>query len=176
MRISSIDWSRLRGWLIVACVMVAAIAALVWLARTIWPDDEGRIRGQLTRLAEAVSFDQTPSPLGSVARGRRAAQAFTSTASVSINFGGLGNVEGQNAIAALAAQACQLVSSVRVSFPDSKIVVSGDSAMVEATGVATGKSRSGESFREVREFRMRCLRDGGGWLIASVEEVQPVVQ
>ncbi len=166
----------MKRWLIVACLMVAAIAALFWLARTIWPDDEGRIRGQLTLLAEAVTFDQTPTPFGSVARGRQAAQTFTATARVNINFGGLGNVEGQNAIAALAAQACQLVSSVRVAFPDSKIVVSGDSAMVEATGVATGKSRGGESFREVREFRMRCLRDGGAWLFASVEEVQPVVQ
>ena len=166
----------MKRWMIIPIVAVGLAAAGVWLVRTIWPDDAGHIRRQLSRLAEAVTFDQNPGPLGSVARGRQVAQAFTTTARVGLVFGGLGQVEGQDAIAALAAQACQLVTSVRVTFPDAQIAVSGDTATVEATGVASGTTRSGESFREIREFRMRCVREQGDWRIASVEEVRPVEQ
>ncbi len=166
----------MKQWMIVPIVGVGLVLAGLWLARTLWPDDAGLIRRQLSRLAEAVTFDQTPGLLGSVARGRQAAQVFTATARVGISFGGLGQVEGQDAIAALAAQACQLVTSVRVSFPDTQVSVSGESATVEATGVASGTTRSGESFREIREFRMLYVRDRGDWLIASVEEVRPVEQ
>ena len=166
----------MKRWMIIPVVGVGLAVAGVWLVRTIWPDDAGHIRRQLSRIAKAVTFDQTPGLLGSVARGRQAAQVFTTTARVGLTFGGLGRMEGQDAIAALAAQACQLVTSVRVTFPDAQVAVSGDTATVEATGVAAGTTRSGESFREIREFRMRCVRDHGDWRLASVEEVRPVEQ
>ena len=167
----------MRRWMIISVVGgLGLIAGVVWLARTIWPDDAGHIRRHLSRLAQAVTFDQNPGLLGSVARGRQAAREFTAAARVKLDFGGLGQVEGQDAIAALAAQACQLAASVRVTFPDARVAVAGDSASVEATGMADGLACSGEAFREIREFRMRCVREQGDWRIASVEEVRPAEQ
>jgi hypothetical protein len=154
-------------------LLVAFIAAGVWLWTILFPSPEKIVRKRLVQAANEVSFKSGENPLVIAARSENLASFFSTNVELNINLPGHGqhNFVGRTEIMQAAAGARGEVSSLKVEFPDMSITVGPDKLSAVAD-VAVKVQAAGEKDFNVQEMKFTFQKIGGDWLITRVETVR----
>ncbi|MGH7975784.1 MAG: hypothetical protein ACREC8_03885, partial [Limisphaerales bacterium] len=147
-------------------VLFVALAALgFWLWTILFPGPEKIIRGQLTKLARAVSFSKNENNLVKIARSQNVAGFFSTNVEVNINVPGREQqtFAGRDEITQAAMASRQAVGSLDIKFPDVDVTVAPDknSATADVTVEATV---SGQRDAIVQEMKFTFEKVAGKWL------------
>jgi hypothetical protein len=154
-------------------LLVALIAAGVWLWTILFPNPEQIVRKRLTQAAGEASFKSGENPLVSAARAETLAGFFSTNVEIKINVPEFGprNFAGRDEIMQAAAGARSAFSSLKVEFPDMNITVGPDKLSAVAD-VAMKVQAAGEKEINVQEMKFTFQKIGGDWLITRVETVR----
>lgn len=155
-------------------VLFVVLAALgFWLWTILFPSPEKIIRGQLTKLAQDVSFSQNENNLVKIARAQSVADFFSTNVEINLNVPGRESQSfaGRDEITQAAMASRQAASALDVKFPDINITIAPDenSATADVTVEATV---SGQRDAIVQEMKFTFQKTEGKWLITKVETIQ----
>jgi protein involved in polysaccharide export with SLBB domain len=154
-------------------LLVALIAAGVWLWTILFPSPEQVIRKRLAQAASEASFQSGENPIISAARAENLAGRFGTNVEININVPEFGRQEfvGRAEIAQAAAGVRLRLSSLKVEFPDVSVTVAPDKQSAVAD-VAMQVQAAGEKDFNVQEMKFTFQKIGGDWLITRVETVR----
>ena len=154
-------------------LLVALIAAGVWLWTILFPSPEQVIRKRLAQAASEASFQSGENPLISAARAENLSSRFGTNVEININVPEYGRQEfvGRAEIAQAAAGVRLRLSSLKVEFPDVSVTVAPDKQSAIAD-VAMQVQAAGEKDFNVQEMKFTFQKIGGDWLITRVETVR----
>jgi hypothetical protein len=154
-------------------LLVALIAAGVWLWTILFPSPEQVIRKRLAQAASEASFQSGENPLISAARAENLSSRFGTNVEININVPEYGRQEfvGRAEIAQAAAGVRLRLSSLKVEFPDVSVTVAPDKQSAIAD-VALQVQAAGEKDFNVQEMKFTFQKIGSDWLITRVETVR----
>lgn len=154
-------------------LLVALVAAGVWLWAILFPSPEKIIRKRLTQAAGEASFKSGENALISAARAETLAGFFSTNVELNINLPehGRHNFVGRTEIMQAAAGARSAVGSLKVELLDMNITV-GPDKLSGVADVAVKVQAAGEKDYNVQEMKFTFLKIGGDWLITRVETVR----
>jgi len=154
-------------------LLVALIAAGVWLWTILFPSPETVIRKRLAQAASEASFNSGENPLISAARAENLAGRFGTNVEININVPEYCRQEfvGRDEITQAAAGVRMRLSSLKVEFPDVSVTVSPDKQSAVAD-VAMKVQAAGDKDFNVQEMKFTFQKIGGDWLITRVETVR----
>ena len=154
-------------------LLVALVAAGVWLWTILFPGPEKIIHKRLAQAASEASFKSGENPLISAARAENLASRFATNVEININVPEYGRQEfvGRAEITQIAAGARMRLRSLKVEFPDVSVTVAPDKQSAVAD-VAVRLQASGEKDYNVQEVKFTFQKIGGDWLITRVETVR----
>ena len=154
-------------------LLVALIAAGVWLWMIQFPSPETVVRKRLAQAASEASFQSGENPLISVARAGNLSSRFGTNVEININVPEFGRQEfvGRDEIAQAAAGVHMRLSSLKVEFPDVSVTVAPDKLSAIAD-VAMKVQAAGQKDFDVQEMKFTFQKIGGDWLITRVETVR----
>jgi hypothetical protein len=155
-------------------LLVALIAAGVWLWTILFPSPEQIVRKRLAQTAAEASFDSGENPLVIAARSENLASYFSTNVEINITAPGYERplqLSGRDQITQAAAGARTRLSSLKVDFPDVSVTVAPDKQSAVAD-VAVKVQAAGEKNFDVLEMKFTFQKIGGDWLITRVESVR----
>ena len=154
-------------------LLVALIAAGVWLWTILFPSPETVIRKRLAQAASEASFNSGENPLISAARAENLDGRFGTNVEININVPEYGRQEfvGRDEITQAAAGVRMRLSSLKVEFPDVSVTVSPDKQSAVAD-VAMKVQAAGDKDFNVQEMKFTFQKIGGDWLITRVETIR----
>jgi len=154
-------------------LLVALVAAGVWLWTILFPGPEKIIHKRLAQAASEASFKSGENPLISAARAENLASRFATNVEININVPEYGRQEivGRAEITQAVAGAHMRLSSLKVEFPDVSVTVAPDKQSAIAD-VAMKVQAAGEKDFNVQEMKLTFRKIGGDWLITRVETVR----
>lgn len=154
---------------IVLAIVVAIVAYVAW---TMWPSEEGRIRARLDELAGAVSFG--PETRGSdVARLARIAglrRFFAPDLYVDVGDP-YPPIEGRDALLGMVAKGGLPPRDVTVRFVDVHVTLDPDEAQATAYLTAEASSQTDDGAREIdaRELELTLQKMNDEWVVTRVQ-------
>lgn len=155
-----------------AVVVLAALILLGWWGfRTLFPNDEARIRKLLQGAAETASFQADTGTLNRLASVSQLCDLFTDDLEIRLDiqdFRG-GRIQGKDELREVAAAAHANLRSLTLEFIELQVrVESGGTATAQVIVEAV---RDGSEDLFIQEFLIRLLHTPGGWRIHHVEPV-----
>jgi hypothetical protein len=154
-------------------ILLALLGALGYWGWTLFfPSPEKEIRKQLKSLAQEASFAPNQGLMAQAWNATVLGSYFTPDVQVTINVPGTEHtINGRDDLLHAALGARQVVSSLKIEFPDIKVVVAPgkDAAVVNLTG--RGKV-SGQKDYYLQELRLRLIKVKRDWLINEIVTVR----
>ena len=154
-------------------ILAGLLAALgLWGWRVFFPSPEIVIRKRMEALAKAASFSPQQGLLAQAWNASNLGEFFTLDVQVSLDVPGAQHtLSGRDELLQAAIGWRSQVSSLKIKFPDIKVVLApdGDSAVVNVTAKAKA---SGESDFYLVELRLAMIRIKRDWLIKQIETVK----
>ncbi len=153
-------------------ILFLGMVLVAW--RVLFPGDETRIRRQLSRMGEVVSYEADASPLAGIAAASRFVKFLTPEVSVSIRIPGVGHrdFQGRENLreAFLASRSPR--TGLSVVFLDPRIQLENDSqARVEVTVKVT---QPGNPEIQAQALRIDFVRYEGDWMVSGVETIETI--
>ena len=150
--------------------MFLGVILVAW--RVFFPGDETRIRRQLNRMGEVVSYEADASPLAGIAAASRFVKFLTPEVSVSIRIPGVGHREFQGKEhvreAFLASRSPR--TGLSVVFLDPQIQLEhDDQARVEVT---VKVAHPGNPEVQAQALRIDFVKYEGDWMVSGVETIE----
>ena len=154
-------------------LLVALVAAGVWLWTILFPGPEKIVRKRLAQVAAEASFNSGENPLVIAARSENLASRFSTNVEVNLNAPGFERLQfsGRADITQAAAGARVHLSGLKVEFPDASVTVGPDKKSAVAD-VAVKVQAAGQKDIYVQEMKFTFQKIGGDWLITRVESVR----
>lgn len=151
-------------------IALLTVLGIGW--RVFFPGAEAKIRRQLTRMADAVSYEADASPLSGLAAASRFVEFFDADVAVAIRIPGVGqrSFRGRENLreAFLASRAPR--RGLAVDFLDPQIRLSGEGeAIVEVTAKVT---QPGNPDIQAQALRVRFVEGERGWVVSTVETIE----
>ena len=155
-------------------VLVALVAAGVWLWTLLFPGPEKIVHKRLAQVAAEASFNSGENPLLLAARSENLAGRFSTNAEIHINapeYDRPLELFGRAEIIQAAAGVHMHLGSLKVEFPDASVTVAPDKLSALAD-VAVKVQAAGEKDIHVQEMKFTFQKVDGDWLITRVESVR----
>ena len=156
-------------------LLVALVAAGVWLWTMLFPGPERIVRKRLAQVAAEASFNSGENPLALAARCENLGDRFSTNVEIHVNapdFDRPIELFGRAEIIQAAAGARTLnLGSLRVEFPDVSVTVAPDKLSAVAD-VAVKVQAAREKDIHVMEMKLTFQKIGGDWLITRAETVR----
>ena len=151
-------------------VLLAAVAAGIFLWYRLRPTDENLIRARFGQLTELVSKTGKEGALPAAGKAKEAAGLFSEKCTFSVR--GLDWMSGPFTRKNLSGQIFRsraMFSSLSLSLDDLELDIDTDkgTAKVFLTASLTGTLRDGKTIREVRELESNLTRTDEGWLFEN---------
>ena len=149
-------------------ILILLGAAVFGIGYSLRPTDEHKIRGQFRTLSERVSKTKKEGVISAAGTAQAVSKLFTN--SVTVEIVGLAWNSGpysRESIAANVLRGRALFDSIRLSFDDMEIEVSGTRAKTFTSAVLSGVLHDGRKIREVRELETILKKNGSEWLFSS---------
>jgi hypothetical protein len=154
-------------------ILLAVLGALgYWGWSLLFPSPEKVIRKRLGELAREASFASNEGLMATAWNATLLAGFFTTDVEVTINVPGTQQtITGRDELLQAAMGARKVVSSLKIDFPDIKVVVAPgkESAVVNLT--ARGKV-AGQKEAFIQELRLRLIKVKRDWLINEIVTVR----
>jgi hypothetical protein len=156
---------------IAAIALAAGCVAAYWTYRNLSSPEEREIRSRLNGLAAEFNASTTDG-LGTVARGARIGQFFTSDVVVELGQGSP-PIHGRETLLGMAARLQPRTAAFMIELTDISIEhLQGGRADVALTLVIRRRTMaSGEESLDAREFAVELRQDEGEWRLARVAAI-----
>ncbi|HEX5400428.1 MAG TPA: hypothetical protein VFY06_15375 [Verrucomicrobiae bacterium] len=154
-------------------LLVALIAAGVWLWTVLFPSPDKIVRKRLAQVAAEASFKPGENPLVIAARAENLADRFSTNAEIHLGATGYGWIElnGRAEITQAAARMRAMeLRGLKVEFPDVSVTVGPDKLSAVAD-VDVEVEAPGEKNLNVQEMKFTFQKIDGDWLITRAETV-----
>jgi hypothetical protein len=162
----------MKKWLFRLMVASVLVALGFWGWRVFFPSPEKVIRKRLGELAKAASFSSNEGLLATALNASMLGGYFTPDVQVTVDVPGTQHtISGRDELLQAAVGARSAVGSLKIEFPDIKVVVAPgqDTAVVNLT--ARGKI-PGQRDSYLQELRLRMVKIKREWLINQIETVR----
>jgi hypothetical protein len=149
------------------------VALCIWGLKVFFPGPEKAIQKNLTKFAEAVSFDSNEGNLMRVADSQTAVSLCTTNIEISLELSGYPpqSLSGRAELSQGLMLARTRLASLQVTFLDINISVAPSKESAEVDLTARGRSAA-ERDNQVMELKFTMRRVGGKWLIRKIETVK----
>ena len=155
-------------------LLIAVIAAGVWLWTVLFPGPEKIILQRLAQVADSASFSPGENPLLTAARAERLGDFFSTNVEVRLDVPGHGQqvFSGRDEIVQTAAAVRSVIpGGLKVGLTDVTVAVAADQQ--SATADVTVKTQAaGEKDFNAQEVKFTLQKIAGDWLITRVETVR----
>lgn len=154
-------------------LMILALAAVaIYIAWTMWPSEEGRIRKRLGALAAAVSTGtaEHETQMSRLARVARLRQFLAPDLYVDVGEP-YEPIEGRDVLLGMVARAALPPRDVSVRFVDVQVTLQADGSQATAYLTAEASSRTAEGAREIdaRELQLTLRKSDREWVVSRVD-------
>ena len=148
---------------LLAILLIIAAAAL-WLTR-----DQRQINGNLNRLRKLVSKSQEEKAIGGLIRAKEISSCFATPVNVALGAP-WPDFTDRDTLAATVHHGRSMAQTIQVTIRNRTLNFGPDrqSATMDLAAEAV-VTASSETIRDVREYRLRWVKDQGKWLISRVE-------
>lgn len=154
-------------------ILLAVLGALGYWGWTLFfPSPEKEIRKQLHALAQEASFTSNEGLMATAWNATLLAGFFTTDVEVTINVPGTQQtITGRDELLQAALGARKVVGSLKIDFPDIKVVVAPGKEAAVVNLTARGKV-AGQKEAFIQELRLRLIKVKRDWLINEIVTVK----
>jgi hypothetical protein len=154
-------------------ILLALLGALgYWSWTLLFPSPEKEIRKQLHALAQEASFTSKQGLLATAWKATMLGDFFTTNVEVTINVPGTQHsIDGRDELLQAALGARKAVGSLKIDFPDIKVVVAPGKEAAVVNLTARGKV-AGLKDEIIQELRLRLIKVKRAWLINEIVTVK----
>jgi hypothetical protein len=159
-------------WAVRVVVTGLLVAGAFWAWRVFFPNPEEVIRKQLHELAKAASTSSGEGLLAKAWNANSLAEYFTVDVEITLDVPGMQHsINGRGELMQAVAGARTEARSLKVTFPDIRVMVAPDGASAVVNLTAQGEV-SGQKEIYIAELRLRMIKIKRDWLIQQVETVK----
>jgi hypothetical protein len=162
----------MKEWFKRIILLALLVAVSYWSWTLFFPSPDKEIRKQLGALAKEASFAPNEGLVATAWNATLLGGFFTTDVAVTINVPGTEHtISGRDDLMQAALGARRVVGSLKIDFPDIKVVVapSKEAAVVNLT--ARGKV-AGQKEEFIQELRLRLIKVKRDWLINEIVTVK----
>jgi hypothetical protein len=154
-------------------ILLAVLAGLGYWGWTLYyPSPEKEIRKRLHALAQEASFAPKQGLIAAVWNATMLEDFFTTNVDVTINVPGMEHsISGRGELLQAAMGARKTVGSLKIDFPDIKIVLAPGKEAAVVNLTARGKV-AGQKEEFIQELRLRLIKVKRDWLINEIVTVK----